>query len=109
MSRENTFELLGPLATAIRELLFLEWAPYRPDRTASSMDMYDDYIPAIHRLAKDRSSKDDAEEVEHIAAYLNFVAKNYLGRIPNKALNRSVAEKIFTLAEATRQRQSNIP
>ena len=105
MNRENALELLGPLATAIRELLFLDWEPYRLDRTASSIDLYDEYIPAIHRLAKDRQSSDDAEDIEHIAAYLNFVAKNYLGSIPDKALNRSVAEKIFRLAEATRQRQ----
>lgn len=109
MIRESTLELLGPLAADIRELLFLEWASYRPDRTASSSDLYDDYIPAIHRLALDRSSSDDAEGIEHIAAYLNFVVKNYVGRIPDKALNRSVAKKLFTMAEATRQRQSNIP
>lgn len=109
MSRENTLEQLGPLATEIRELLLLEWEAYRPGRTASSSDLYDDYIPAIHRLALDRSSSDDTEGIEHIAAYLNFVVKNYVGRIPDKALNRSVAEKLFTMAEATRQRQSNIP
>ncbi|KAF0164509.1 MAG: hypothetical protein FD157_2116 [Rhodocyclaceae bacterium] len=109
MSRENTLEQLGPLATQIRELLFLEWEACRPDRTASSSDLYDDYIPAIHRLALDRSSSDDTEGIEHIAAYLNFVVKNYVGRIPDKALNRSVAEKLFTMAEATRQLQSNIP
>jgi hypothetical protein len=89
-----------------RELL--PGKPYGPI-AASSIDLYDDYIPAIHRLALDRSSSDDAEGIEHIAAYLNFVVKNYVGRIPDKALNRSVAEKLFTMAEATRQLQSNIP
>ena len=109
MNREDTLERLGPLATAIRELLFHEWNACRHDRPAASADIYDDYIPAIHRLARERHSRDNAKDIEHIAAYLNFVVKNYLGGIPDKALNRSVAEKIFSLAEATRQPQSSLP
>jgi len=109
MSRENTLEQLGPLATEIRELLALEWEPYQPNRAAATIEAYDAYVPAIHRLALDRSSNDDAEDIEHIAAYLNFVVKNYVGKTPDKKLNRSVAARIFTLAEATRQRQGSIP
>ena len=109
MSRENTLEQLGPLATEIRELLALEWEPYQPNRAAATIEAYDAYVPAIHRLALDRSSNDDAEDIEHIAAYLNFVVKNYVGKTPDKKLNRSVAAKIFSLAEATRQRQGKLP
>jgi len=101
--RDNTLELFGPLASDIRELLFLEWDPYSSNHNPVSVDIYDDYIPAIHRLARDRHSSDDAEDIEHIAAYLNFVVRNYIGGIPDKDLNRSVAEKIFKLAEAARQ------
>ncbi|MDK9705159.1 MAG: hypothetical protein OEL20_18705 [Sulfuritalea sp.] len=108
MIREKTPEQPGPLAAAIRELLLLEWGAYRPDRAASAMDLYDAYLPAIHRLARDRASGDDAEDIEHIAAYLNFVVKNYIGRVPDKALNRSLAGKILRLAEAARQ-QLQVP
>jgi hypothetical protein len=97
--RDNTLELFGPLAASIRELLFLEWDPCSSNHNPVSIDLYDDYIPAIHRLAKDRHSSDD------IAAYLNFVVKNYIGEIPDKELNLEVATKIFTLGEAARQRQ----
>lgn len=106
MTRDNTFELFGPLATAIRELLFLEWDPHRINHAPVSVDVYDDYIPAIHRLAKDRHSSRDGEDIEHIAAYLNFVVRNYVGEIPDKALNHEVAAKIFALAEAARSRNT---
>lgn len=104
MTRDNTFELFGPLATAIRELLFLEWDPYRINHAPVSVDVYDDYIPAIYRLARERHSSRDGEDIEHIAAYLNFVVRNYVGEIPDKALNHEVAAKIFALAEAARSR-----
>lgn len=106
MTRDNTFELFGPLATAIRELLFLEWDPCRINHAPESADVYDDYIPAIHRLAKDRHSSRDGEDIEHIAAYLNFVVRNYVGEMPDKALNHEVAAKIFALAEAARSRHA---
>jgi hypothetical protein len=99
MNRDNTFELFGPLAASIRELLFLEWDPCSCNHNPVSIDLYDDYIPAIHRLAVNRVL------VEDIAAYLNFVVKNYIGEIPDKALNQEIAEKIFALAEGARQRQ----
>ena len=102
---DNTFELFGPLASDIRELLFREWDPSCGNHNPVSADLYDDYIPAIHRLAKDRHSNDATEDIEHIAAYLNFVVKNYIGETPNKELNLGVAAKIFTLAETARQRQ----
>ncbi len=101
--RDNTLELFGPLASDIREILFLEWDPCDSNHHPASIDIYDDYIPAIHRLARARHSSDDTEDIEHIAAYLNFVARNYIGRIPDKDLNRSVAEKIFKLAETARR------
>jgi hypothetical protein len=72
-----------------------------------SVDVYDDYIPAIHRLVKDRHSTED-EDIEHIAAYLNFVEKNYIGKIPDKNLNLRIATKIFVLAESARQRQPQL-
>lgn len=103
--RDNAFELFGPLASEIRELLFVEWDVHGTRQNPASSDVYDDYIPAIHRLAKDRHSSDDTEDIEHIAAYLNFVVKNYIGAMPDKDLNRNVAEKIFALAEAARNRQ----
>ena len=109
MNREDTLERLDPLATAIRELLLREWQACRLDRSAAAADSYDDYIPAILRLTQERHSRNDATNIEHIAAYLNFVVKNYLGTTPDKALNRSVAEKIFSLAEATRQRRAGLP
>jgi hypothetical protein len=102
---DNTFELFGPLASEIRELLFLEWDPCSSNHNPVSADLYDDYIPAIHRLAKERHSNDATEDVEHIAAYLNFVVKNYIGESPDKELNLEVAAKIFTLAEIARRRQ----
>ncbi len=103
MNHDNTFELFGPLAASIRELLFLEWDPCSSNHNPVSIDLYDDYIPAIHRLAKDRYSSDE-DDIEHIAAYLNFVVKNYIGETPNKELNLEIAAKIFALAEAARQR-----
>ena len=104
MIRDNPLELFGPLAAAIRELLFREWDPHRVNHASASADVYDDYIPAIHRLAKDRHSSCEAEDIEHIAAYLNFVVRNYVGEMPDKALNREVAARIFALAEAERSR-----
>lgn len=104
MIPDNSFELFGPLASAIRELLFREWDPHRVNHAPAAADVYDDYIPAIHRLAKDRHSSRAAEDIEHIAAYLNFVVRNYVGEIPDKALNHEVAAKIFALAEAARSR-----
>jgi hypothetical protein len=104
MMRDNTFELFGPLASAIRDLLFREWDPCRINHIVASADVYDDYIPAIHRLAIDRQSIDAGEDIEHIAAFLNFVVKNYIGVTPNKELNQEIAVKIFALAEAARQR-----
>ena len=101
---DSTFELFGPLASNIRELLFIEWDAHGTNQNPASHDVYDDYIPAIHRLAKDRHSSDETEDIEHIAAYLNFIVKNYIGEIPDKELNRTVAEKIFALAEAARNR-----
>jgi len=109
MNREDTLERLDPLATAIRELLLREWQASRQGRPAAAANSYDDYIPAILRLMQERHSRDEATSIEHIAAYLNFVVKNYLGATPDKALNRSVAEKIFSLAEATRQRSDSLP
>lgn len=104
MIQDNTFELFGPLAASIRELLFLEWDPCGNNQNPVSIDLYDDYIPAIHRLAKDRHATEQ-EDIEHIAAYLNFVVKNYIGDTPNKELNQEIAAKIFALAENARQRQ----
>ena len=101
--RDNTLELFGPLASDIRGLLFLEWDPCSSNHNPISADIYDDYIPAIHRLVRDRHSSDETEDIEHIAAYLNFVVRNYIGGIPDKELNQSVAEKIFELAEKARQ------
>jgi hypothetical protein len=91
MTSDNTFELFGPLANSIRELLILEWNPCRINQNAISDDLYDDYIPAIHRLAKERHSSAEVD-TEHIAAYLNFVVKNYIGETPDKDLNQEVAE-----------------
>ena len=104
MIRDNTFELFGPLASSIREMLFVEWNPHRADHNPVLSDLYDDYIPAIYRLAKDRHSS-EKDDIEHIAAYLNFVVKNYIGEDPNKELNHKIAAKIFALAEAARQRR----
>lgn len=101
---DNPSDLFGPLAASIRKLLFLEWDPCRINHSAASIDVYDDYIPAIHRLAKERHSREASEDIEDIAAYLNFVVKNYLGGVPDKALNHQVAEKIFALAEQARER-----
>jgi len=106
MNHESTLEQLGPLATDIRELLFREWEPCR---SGSGPSAYDAYVPAIHRLAVERPSVDVGVDIEHIAAYLNFVVKNYLGRVPDKMLNLSVAERIFSMAEPTRQRQGKLP
>lgn len=104
MTRENnSFELFGPLAAAIRDLLFLEWDPCHINHTTECDDVYDDYIPAIHRLAKERHSNDLDEDIEHIAAYLNFVVKNYIGEIPDKDLNRKISARILALAEEARQ------
>lgn len=109
MIREDSLKQFEPLATAIHELLVHEWDRYRHDRPTASPDTYDTYIPAIHRLAMDRLSRDEDENIGHIAAYLNFVVKSYIGRIPDKALNLSVAKRIFHLAEKTRLRQSRLP
>ncbi len=105
MIRDNASELFGPLAASIRDLLFIEWDPCRINHHAASIDVYDDYIPAIHRLVKDRHSSHVAEDIEQIAAYLNFVVKNYVGGVPDKELNLEVAAKIFALAETSRERQ----
>jgi hypothetical protein len=105
--RDNTFELFGPLASDIREVLFHEWDPHSSNHNPVSADVYDDYIPAIHRLVKDRRSTED-EEIGNIAGYLNFVVKNYIGKSPDKELNLKVAAKIFALAEGARQRQPQL-
>ena len=103
MMRDNTFELFGPLASDIREILFREWDPHSGNHHPVSVDLYDDYIPAIHRLVKDRHSTEE-EDIENIAGYLNFVVKSYIGKTPDKELNLEVARKLFLLAEAARQR-----
>ena len=102
--RDNTFELFGPLASKIREILFHEWDPHGSNHNPVFVDVYDDYIPAIYRLVKDRHSTEE-EDIEHIAAYLNFVVKNYIGKTPDKELNLAVAAKIFGLAEGARKRK----
>ena len=107
MTHDNAFELFGPLATSIREILFLEWDPFRSNRNPVAIDLYDDFIPAIHRLAKERQATEE-EDIEHIAAYLNFVVKNYIGETPNKALNLEVARKIFALAESARHQNPKL-
>jgi len=56
MMRDNTFELFGPLASNIREILFHDWDPHSSNHNHVSVDIYDEYIPAIHRLVKDRHS-----------------------------------------------------
>jgi hypothetical protein len=104
MIRDNVFELFGPLASSIREMLFVEWNPYSANHDPVLADLYDDYIPAIYRLAKDRHSS-ERDDIEHIAAYLNFVVKNYIGETPDKRLNQEIAAKIFALAEDARQRR----
>jgi hypothetical protein len=103
MMRDNTFELFGPLAANIREILFHEWDPHGSNHNPVSVDVYDDYIPAVHRLVKDRHSTEE-ENIENIAGYLNFVVKNYIGKTPDKELNLEVARKLFLLAEAAIQR-----
>ena len=100
---DKTFELFGPLAANIREILFHEWDPYSSNHNPVPVDVYDDYIPAIHRLVKDRHSN-EKENIENIAGYLNFVVKNYIGKTPDKELNLEVARKLFLLAEAAIQR-----
>jgi hypothetical protein len=106
MTRENnSFELFGPLAAAIRDPLFREWDPCHINHTTECDDVYDDYIPAIHRLAKERHSSDLDEDIEPIAAYLNFVVKNYIGELPDKDLNRKISARILALAEEARQHQ----
>jgi hypothetical protein len=107
MMRDNTFELFGPLAANIREILFHEWDPHSSNHNPVSVDVYDDYIPAIHRLVKDRHSTED-EDIEHIAAYLNFLVKNSIGETPDKELNLQIAAKIFALAEDARRRQPQL-
>ena len=104
---DKTFELFGPLASGIREILFHEWDPHGGKHNPMSIDLYDDYVPAIHRLIKDRHST-AANDIEDIAAYLNFVVKNYIGETPDKDLNQAVARKLFLLAEAARQRQPQL-
>jgi hypothetical protein len=91
------------LAANIREILFHEWDPHSSNHNPVSVDVYDDYIPAVHRLVKDRHSTEE-ENIENIAGYLNFVVKNYIGKTPDKELNLEVARKLFLLAEAARQR-----
>jgi len=102
MNSDNPFELFGPLAAGIREILFLEWDPCSANHHPVSIDIYDDYIPAIHRLVKDRHTSEE-ESIEQIAGYLNFVVKNYIGETPDKELNQEIAAKIFALAEAARK------
>ena len=43
--------------------------------------------------------------IEDVAAYLNFVVKNYIGATPDNELNLAIAAKIFALAESARQRR----
>ena len=104
MTSDNTFELFGPLANSIRKLLVREWNPCRINQNAISDDLYDDYIPAIHKLAIERYASPE-DDIEHIAAYLSFVTENCIGENPDKDLNQEVAEKIFAMAEAARQKK----
>ena len=109
MTSDRTFELFGPLANSIRELLVLEWNPRRINLNAKSDDLYDDYIPAIHRLVIECHATAEVN-IEPIAAYLNFVVKNYIGETTDKELNHIIAAKIFTLAEAARHnRKQTLP
>lgn len=107
MTRDTTRETIpapyGALAAAILELLLREWDSTRM-RRRQSVAVHDDYIAVIHRLATDRYAG-DAECVERIAAYLNFVERNHIGENPDKTLNRAVAERIVALAETARQPQ----
>ena len=107
MTRDNTFELSGPLAWNIREILFHDRDPHNSNHNHVSVDIYDDHIPSINRLVKDRHSTED-EDIENIAGYLNFVEKNYIGKTPDKELNLQIAAKIFALAESARPRQSQL-
>ena len=107
MMRDNTFELFGPLAANIREILFHEWDPHSSNHNPVLADVYDDYIPAIYRLVKDRHTTEE-EDIAHISAYLNFVVKNYIGKTPDKELNLDVAAKIFAVAEGARVRQPQL-
>jgi|LakMenEpi03Aug12_release.lakeMendotaPanAssembly.Ray.scaffolds.fasta_scaffold521979_2 hypothetical protein len=98
MRPDKNFDYTEPLAASIRDLLFREWDPCSVNLNADCANEYDDYIPAIHKLAIAR------KPAEEIAAYLNFVEKKYMGGTVDKDLNRAVAAKIFALAEATVRR-----
>ena len=96
--RDKTFDLAEPLAAAIRKVLFEEWDPCSVNLNAECEEEYDDYMPAIHKLAKNGNS------AAEIAAQLNFVENTMMGGIRDKALNLTVGGKIFALAEAAKRR-----
>jgi len=96
--RDKTFDLAEPLAAAIRKVLFEEWDPCSVNLNAECEDEYDDYLPAIHKLAKNGNS------AAEIAAQLNFVENTMMGGIGDKAVNLAVGGKIFALAEAAKRR-----
>jgi hypothetical protein len=89
---DKPFDLTEPLAAKIRSLLFCEWDPCGVNQNADCANEYDEYLPAIHRLAKERRS------IEEIAAQLNFVESSYINMTPRKELNRAIAEKIIVVA-----------
>jgi hypothetical protein len=94
--KNKDFDMTEPLAAAIRKLLFSDWDPCGVNLNVECEDEYDDYIPAIHKLAMLCKSADE------IAAHLNFIEDIYMGGTVSEAVNRAVAEKIFALAEAAR-------
>lgn len=89
---DKSFDLTEPLAAEIRSLLFCEWDPCGVNQNADCANEYDEYLPAIYRLASERRS------IEEIAAQLNFIESSYISMVPRKELNRAIAEKIIALA-----------
>ena len=93
----KSFDPTDPLTAAIRTLLFREWDPCSANGNIECEGDYDSYIPAIYRLAVDGKS------INHIAARLAFVERHHMMLFPRKDLNKKVAARIFSLAEASRQ------
>jgi len=95
MNREDAFERLA-IATAIRELLSMNGIPAGAMRPASSpvstMTTFPPFIAWPWSVIRETKRRIRAH-----CRLSQFRREELCRRMPDKALNRSVAEKIFTL------------
>lgn len=89
---ENQFEKDAMLLRSIHKILLKQWDPLKIKHLPSMRDEYEDYLPQIFKLLRNRASETEIFE------YLWWVESKVLERQGNRDITAQAARDLFGLS-----------